>query len=516
MFGMLKSIKIQFIGQIVVAVTLILVAFAAYNYKSISDDLIQDQKIIVDSAVKRMQLNLPAYIWNYSLDGLKDNVMSELDADVISAIRVLDTEGQPLNFMAENGVDEEGNPVFVEIEEAPTNVTEVIEQELVFIEYEEKNSVGSIAVYIDHNVIQPRLDELMKQQLIMIVALDLTITLLILLILNRTVLSPLNQIAHAIQEVASGEGDLTKELPDARGLEFDPVTKGFNQFVSSLSEIVNSINHSTQELQQRSEANKHTAASTAEQLNTQRVQIDSMASACSQMSASISGVAQSAIEASQDADLVTERSSQGTSMIASVVTEIDSLAQEITNVTDNASKLIEEGQNISHVLEVIKSISEQTNLLALNAAIEAARAGDAGRGFAVVADEVRNLAVKTSHSTDEIQRSIETLKAVSDDVDKGVTILAERTRTSVIHVTEAGEAIESINGIIQMMTDKSKEISAATDEQKQVIEEITQNIVQASDVASALVSEANETQRRAEEVSDLTGEVTSRLSRFKT
>ncbi|OZG74889.1 hypothetical protein BTA51_00315 [Hahella sp. CCB-MM4] len=513
---MLRSIKFQFISQIVVVVTLILVLFGYYNYNSLKDDLVKDLNNAVNAAVGRMQLSLPGPIWNYSIDPLNANIKSELTADVMAAIQVTGADGKTLSWFGKDGVDDNGDPVFVEIKAPPESSTDTVEANLTYVEYGEENAVGKVTVYVDMNIIAPRLNGLLTQQVVMIVVLDIAITLLMLVVLSRTVLKPIEVISDAIQEIATGEGDLTKQLEMPPGKELDRLTNGFNTFVNSLKEIVSSISAAAAELQNQSSRNREMAAETSQHLAGQQSQIEMMATATSEMTESISEVARSAAQASEDAGSAMEKSSQGKAIVGEVVRDIDSLATEIGTVTTRASQLISEGKNISQVLEVIKSISEQTNLLALNAAIEAARAGEAGRGFAVVADEVRNLAVKTSQSTDEIQASIETLQSVSDAVEKGVALLAERTQAGVERVNKAGEAIEEINAVIQTMAEKNIHISTASDEQSNVINEINQNIVEISGVATSLSQNATASAERAEDVSQLAGEVIGRLSKFRT
>jgi len=499
-----RSIKFQFIGQIIVVVTSILAAFAVYNYQSLSADLNANLANDVAASQHRIQLSLPTLIWNFDVDALKEVLNAELDTDAIRAIKVLDSAGKSLAV-------EEKDPA--NIDGSSTDLTvSVIEFPLTY----ENDTVGSAVLYVDYNVIVPRLQELLYQQLLMILALDLTITLLILLILQKTVIRPVNAIAVAIQDVANGEGDLAQRLATPKGLELEQLSMGFNQFIDSLSVMVTSINTSTQSLRIQSQKNSDASGYTAKQLEQQQARMGSMASACTEMSASISEVAGSAQQASAEALQATEKSEQGTLRIRSIISEIDLLAKEIETVTLSTKKLITEGQNISQVLDVIKSISEQTNLLALNAAIEAARAGDAGRGFAVVADEVRTLAVKTSHSTDEIQQSIDNLKLVSDSVETGVSSLAERTRLAVSDVAEAGDSIDAIHTLIKQMALNSQQIFEATDQQRHVIDEITSNIVGISDVTTGLSTGAQKASDAAHEVNNIADQVSLQLKRFNT
>ncbi len=510
---MLRSIKFQFISRILVVVTLVLALFGYYNYQRLKDDLVKDLHATLDSALARMQLSLPGAIWNYSLEPLQAGIRSELTADVIAAIQVTGADSVSLAWIGSTAGE---NPDFVNIQAPPARTTNTLEANLTFAEYGEINNVGNVIVYADMNVINPRLNRVLLQQVVMTLVLDLIITLLILMVLNRTVLQPIAVISAAIQEIATGEGDLTRQLPRPPGRELDKLSGGFNDFIEALKEIVNDISAAARKLQSGSDQNQHMALATASHLAGQQAQIELMATATSQMTESIAEVALSASRASCDAELALQKGEQGKAVVEHVVKDIGELVTEIDSVTTRASQLICEGKNISQVLEVIKSISEQTNLLALNAAIEAARAGEAGRGFAVVADEVRHLAVKTSHSTDEIQTSIETLQQVSDSVEKGVAALAGKTHATVARVNNAGEAILEINATIESMTQQNIQISTASDEQSQVINEINRNIVEISAAANSLSLNASAGTERAEDVSRLAGEVLARLAKFKT
>ncbi|WP_428633559.1 methyl-accepting chemotaxis protein [Sedimenticola sp.] len=513
---MLRSIKFQFISQIVVVVTLILSLFGYYNYTTLKNDLVSDLNSEVKAALGRMQLSLPGPIWNFNVDPLVANIQSELTADVIAAIQVTGADQKTISWLTQQGKDKNGEPLFVQIDAPPAQTTNILESGLTYVEYGEAHAVGKVSVYSNMNVVEPRLHSLLVQQMVMIVVLDVAITLIILLVLNSTVLRTINLISYAIQEIATGEGDLTKQLAPPKGREFDRLTNGFNTFVNALKEIVSSIGGAAAELRNQSGGNREMALETSRALTDQQAKIEMMATATTEMTESIAEVARSAVQASEEAGTAMEKSVQGKTIVGEVVRDIDALADEINTVTQRASQLILEGKNISQVLEVIKSISEQTNLLALNAAIEAARAGDAGRGFAVVADEVRNLAVKTTRSTDEIQARIETLHSVSDAVEKGVAALAERTRIGVARVNKAGDVIEEVHAVIQTMAEKNIHISTAADEQSHVVNEINQNIVEISGVATSLSRNANITAERAEDVSRLAGEVLGRLSKFKT
>ena len=158
-------------------------------------------------------------------------------------------------------------------------------------------------------------------------------------------------------------------------------------------------------------------------------------------------------------------------------TWFDAATQRIDKLKSSAvNQLYINSENISSVLDVIKSVAEQTNLLALNAAIEAARAGQQGRGFAVVADEVRNLAQRTQDSTGEIERIIAQFKADSMQAHDSMQSSQSQVESGVKQIASVSEQINAIEKAIAQVSQMANQIAAAAEEQSVVSEQISANI----------------------------------------
>lgn len=342
------------------------------------------------------------------------------------------------------------------------------------------------------------------------------IAVLVLVVLVRSVTRPLNEIRDRMKNLASAEGDLTRELSIDTHAELIELAGGFNNFLARLRGMINDLKAVNRKVSQQAADVGDIAQQTDEQTQRQHQDIDSVVTAMNEMSAAAGEVAGFAGEAADNARKAQDgvRFTQNT--LTSAVDGVSALAGDMDEASTAIGQVASRSEDINRILEVIRGIAEQTNLLALNAAIEAARAGEQGRGFAVVADEVRTLASRTRQSTDEISGMIDGLQ---QDVDGAVTVIrggVDRARTAVEGTREADHSLAAVVERIGTIVEHVTQVATAAEEQSSVSEEINRNLTQVGDAASDLRELAqrvrNSGQTLDEQVKVLDGE----LGRLKT
>ncbi|MDH5425198.1 MAG: methyl-accepting chemotaxis protein [Gammaproteobacteria bacterium] len=364
------------------------------------------------------------------------------------------------------------------------------------------------------NELQQEADDARTQVLVFMI-MGVVIGLLVAIFMARMITHPINEAVHAMQDLAEGEGDLTRRLDEKGRSEIAMMAKGFNSFASKVQMLIAQLASSVENLSRVVSDVSGIVEQTQSGAQTQRQQTEQVATAVTEMTASVQEVASNANLAADSAQLADDNARSGQKIVSDTVASINALAGEIETGANVISKLSQDAESIGSVLDVIKGIAEQTNLLALNAAIEAARAGEQGRGFAVVADEVRTLASRTQQSTTEIESMIESLQVQARAAVQAISQGQEKAKVSVKQASDAGNSLTEITESVATITSMNIQIATASEEQSSVAEEINQNVVNISHVADDNADASNKLLASSQDMAQLAAELQDLVAQFK-
>ncbi|WP_405599466.1 MULTISPECIES: methyl-accepting chemotaxis protein [unclassified Pseudoalteromonas] len=340
----------------------------------------------------------------------------------------------------------------------------------------------SVAMLLDKDKVYESLTVFTIRTLF-IAIISITFCVLVFRSLIKVLLKPLDELEHAISEIASGGGDLTQRLKITSEDECGVVAKSFNRFLSSLQELVSGVINKASNVEEQSAAAKSLSTESSKSLNDQYLLIDSLATAINQMSTTSAEIASSAQEAATSVTSVNNSTSSSKTLFEKTTSDITDLSNSISNSQELSNQLAEHSNSIEQILSVINNVAEQTNLLALNAAIEAARAGEYGRGFAVVADEVRTLASRTQSSTTEIKLMIEQIQLFSSKVQQAMEKSKTKATLCVEQTEIANQSLNTISMSVKDIMDRNYQIAAAIEEQSTVIEDINKSTIDIKDIS---------------------------------
>ncbi|MNF79515.1 Methyl-accepting chemotaxis protein PctC [compost metagenome] len=347
--------------------------------------------------------------------------------------------------------------------------------------------------------VEQRIEGIIGSIVVVAIVLLVVLSLLAPLMVNAS-LRPLRQIRASLDEIASGEGDLTQRLPLTSRDEVGQLANAFNHFLDTIHALVRQISDITADLTARVAQVTAQAQRSEQAMQQQRQETDQVATAINEMSASAHEVAASAQRAADAALEADHQGREAKSVVDGSIKHIHGLVADIQTSSGSLDSLQIEVLSISNVLDVIRSIAEQTNLLALNAAIEAARAGDAGRGFAVVADEVRALAGRTQKSTQEIQEMIDRLQSGTKSAVAAMGKSSDAGTNASEQANQAERSLVTIADLIATINAMNAQIACAAEEQTSVAEEINRSVQQ---IAQSVDQVADETLRSTQTVNDL-------------
>lgn len=351
------------------------------------------------------------------------------------------------------------------------------------------DAAGTQAVTLQVTRLQEESDDV-EMQILIATAFAVVLALLLVAIITRLIIAPLERIMSVVSDIANG--DLTKELPTDRRDEIGVLMQSIQKMIVNLRHLIDNLTSGIEQLAVASEEMSTISQTNAVGVTQQKEETEQVATAMHEMTATVQDVARSAEDASVAATDSAKQAIRGQQIVQNTSKQISGLVEDISASAENISELQRQSDTIGSVLDVIKTVADQTNLLALNAAIEAARAGDAGRGFSVVADEVRALATRTQESAGQIEGLIKNLQVKAQGAVGAMNRSVESANSSLEMAEEARKVITTINKAVDNIQLMNQQIAAAALQQSVVAEQINRSIVNIRDVSEQSASASEE------------------------
>jgi methyl-accepting chemotaxis protein len=337
-------------------------------------------------------------------------------------------------------------------------------------------------------------------------------TVVLALLLTRSIVAPLNRALEAARTIASG--NLVQVIEDDGKDEPGRLLQALAAMQGSLRQTIEQIAGSATQLGAAAQELSAVTQESSRGLQQQHNEIEQAATAVNEMTAAVEEVARNAVSTSEASNQSTQAAQEGRTRVVETVDAIQTMTHDVQATASMVEGLAVQGRDIGKVLDVIRAIAEQTNLLALNAAIEAARAGEAGRGFAVVADEVRALAHRTAQSTQEIEKMVAGIQNGTGQAVQSMQQSNQRTQSTLEMARAAGVALEQITHSIHQINERNLVIASASEEQAQVSREVDRNLVNIRDLATQSASGAKQTSDATHELSRLAVGLNAMVARF--
>ncbi|MFC4157761.1 methyl-accepting chemotaxis protein [Chitinimonas lacunae] len=507
--GFMQSISGRLNVLFVVIVTLVLAGLGAFNYTSSKQRLERGLEEQANALATRLQLSLPAAIWNFD----KIQIAQILEAEMASVAfnGILLSNGK--DFIDGRMRNAEGKLV-----PAPKDAKlagSMREIKLQFDDNGQKKDVAQATVYVSRAEVESALRENLITLAVQIIVLDVLLSLALSVSLSAVVLKPLQRLNDALKEIASGDADLTRRLAAQGSREFVEVSRSFNTFVARLQEVMKQIAETAPQLAAAAEQTSRITEQASEGIQQQQHETERIVSSTDELTSQVHEITSNTNAASEAAAYADAEAEKGQAVVQDAIQTIGEATAEVENAAMVIQQLAESSDKIGTVLLVINEIAKQTNLLALNAAIEAARAGEAGRGFAVVADEVRTLANRTHDQTTEIQQVITQLQ---EGTMRAVTVMErskEKADLGLKRAREAGGAIHHLAESARKIAHLNEEIANASDRQDEMVSGVSSSIQQIQRIVGEAATGAQQTAIASEEVAKLAVRLQITVEQFK-
>lgn len=269
-----KSLTFRIAVLTSLSVSLLLVLFGAYNYNAARAESYSKQSALVEQAIGRLQLSLPGPLWNYESTFIEASLKSELAADILSALLVVNKEKLVAGFARDTA------GAIAPVTGMPADISAYGGYDLVYDDSGQKNTVARLLVQTSDAAIQAHLRQQLLTTVWQILVLDLCIIALLMVLIHRNVLRPLHQMNQAVFDLARGEGDLTRRLKINRQDEMGTLATNINHFIAKLQDMVAEINELSAGVLQNAERCDTLSADTRIGSDAQQSELDQVATSC--------------------------------------------------------------------------------------------------------------------------------------------------------------------------------------------------------------------------------------------
>ncbi len=372
----------------------------------------------------------------------------------------------------------------------------------------------SIAVMLPQQAIDAAVSSEVEQNMLSILLFCIALGLFVWAY-TRWQLKPLAQVQDAMVDISQGSADLTQRIEMKRLDEIGQLANAFNAFVAKIQALVADSSQTAEQINQQASAALQSTYEAKQLVEQQKNQLDSVASASTEMDQSARYVAERAGNVSTIASNTRDGVAAGVERIRNASEQMSQMANQTAQTTEVIQALENETINIGEVVEVIRAIAEQTNLLALNAAIEAARAGEQGRGFAVVADEVRNLASRTQESTRHIHNIVETLQHKAQSAVAAMNKNQGGAEQCTTYTLQTVPIFQDMLSAMTTLEQDMVEISSNISQQSQTTAQMSRLIVAIDEIASETVDKSIAQSNRSQSTEAQSKALLNKLSKFK-
>jgi len=492
-----KSLLTKLMIRLTIAMVAISVVVAAANYKFTASELEKNFEADRAAMIELTNSSIKEAVFAYDFDQVQAIAKSLVNTDLITSITVTDHRGQVL-AKAQDDDKSEGQVTSQGVEINYSN-----------------SKIGSYDITFSKRALQTTLADQFRNSVVVVIFLLATSLVVVRFLTKSLVLDPVDEVTRSLAVIADGGGDLTRRLSTDSRDEIAALAHNFNRVLEHIAHIIRNVVSVNEKVRSNvstmSRATESTVSSTSQQLR----EIELVATAVEELSASANEIARHAGDTAERTNATSILAEQGNEIVNSSLENVNRLTNQIEATAQKIQTLKNNSVNIGSVMEVIRTIAEQTNLLALNAAIEAARAGEQGRGFAVVADEVRSLAQKTRSSTEEIESIIVQLQRAADEAHQAMNTSTAAARDTIETASKVGGALDKIRSNISIINDMNHQIATASHQQSSVANEVSKNVTQIHALSEKVSDNAQVVNQSGSQLTQESAELQKELNSFK-